>query len=128
MTQLREPGEVWHIGWDWHANMWYVEPPFDVDLDEPIKWFNDRHEAFDFVDTWIREQPVQASVLDQVDEPPPEFETLTPESVEDSPVYVHVPEQVREVSAPVHIPRLEEATSKREARLAEYAARVGIKQ
>ena len=130
MAALHEPGEVWHIGWDWYAHMWFVEPPFDVDLDEPIKWFTDRHQAFDYVDEWIRTQPVQVSVLDQMDvptpEPPqPEFDVVTPEPVADVPVYT--PEPVRELSAPVHIPSLEEAQTAQERRLAEYARRVGIK-
>lgn len=67
MSRLHEVGDVWGIHWDWHAEMWFVEPPFDVELDEPIKWFNERSEAFEFVDEQIRSQPVKVSVVDQTD-------------------------------------------------------------
>jgi hypothetical protein len=131
MSAVHEPGEVWHIGWDWFAHMWYVEPPFDVELDEPIKWFNERGQAFNFVDDWIRSQPVQASVIDQMDTGPAETIALPDEgtdlAVQYVPPRVEVPEPVRQMVAPVHIPSLEEAQTKQEARLAEYAQRVGIK-
>lgn len=135
MTAVHEPGDVWHIGWDWHADMWYVEPPFDVDLDEPIKWFNERHQAFDFVDDWIREQPVSVSVVDQVDSPAARLDR-NPETkarveaaharIEEA-VPVYVPEPPRQVSGPVYVPQIQEARTPQEIRLAEYAARVGLK-
>ena len=129
MTQLHEPGEVWHVGWDWYAHMWFVEPPFDVDLDEPIKWFNERHTAFEFVDDWIREQPVQASVVEQAEinhdpEAVREFEVINEEPVSEVPVYVPEPKRVL---SDVHIPTPEEAQTERERRLAAYNQRVGIK-
>lgn len=132
MTQLREPGEAWHIGWDWHADMWYVEPPFDVELDEPIKWFSNRDEAFNYVDDWIRKQPVQVSVIDR-SEIAANLIPLTDEGTDlavlppRGTTAIVAPEPVREMSAPVHIPSLEEATTRHEQRLAEYAQRVGIK-
>ena len=136
MTKLREPGEVWHVGWDWFAHMWYVEPPFDVELDEPIKWFNDRDQAFEFVDDWIREQPVGVSVIDQAEVntepvvPIPLEETVTvdvpyvPRSREDQ---IMEPPRVVSQPVPVHIPTPEEATTAAERRVAEYAQRVGLK-
>lgn len=134
MTKLREPGEVWHIGWDWYAHMWFVEPPFDVELEEPIKWFHERNQAFEFVDDWIREQPVQASIVDVAEIshdiiPLPE-ETVTvdipyvPRSREEQ---VLEPPRVLSDPAPVRIPTPEEATSAAERRVAEYAQRVGLK-
>jgi hypothetical protein len=136
MTKLREPGEVWHIGWDWYAHMWFVEPPFDVDLDEPIKWFNDRDEAFNFVDDWIREQPVQASIVDQaeINHEVVAVDTSTWDDDGGSIIpprsraeQVIEPPRVLSVPAPVHIPTPEEATTAAERRVAEYAQRVGLK-
>lgn len=134
MTKLREPGEVWHIGWDWYAHMWYVEPPFDVELEEPIKWFHERSDAFNFVDDWIREQPVQASIVDQA-EINHELVTVEEEDVDAVPPYVPrsrdetitEPPRVLSTPVPVHIPTPEEATTAAERRVAEYAQRVGLK-
>lgn len=135
MTAVHEPGDVWHIGWDWHADMWYVEPPFDVDLDEPIKWFNERHQAFDFVDDWIREQPVAVSVVDQAEavarfdrNPETKARVQAAESRIEQAVPVEVAEPVRVVegAAPVYVPStLAEARTPREERLARYQATVG---
>lgn len=134
MTKLREPGEVWHVGWDWYAHMWFVEPPFDVELDEPIKWFNERHDAFDFVDTWIREQPVQASVVEQSEVTQGALVIALPdENVTDFRVprsreeQITEPPRVLSQPVPVHIPTPEEATTNAERRVAEYAQRVGLK-
>ena|SRR5690349_10324600 len=129
MSAVHEPGEVWHIGWDWFAHMWFVEPPFDVDLDEPMKWFTEREDAFDYVDTWIREQPVQASVVDQAEV----VQGFVPEPVDD--VVVPRAERSREatitepprVLSDVHIPTAEEAQTEQQQRVAAYAQQVGIK-
>lgn len=129
MTAIHDPGDVWHIGWDWHADLWFVEPPFDVELDEPIKWFNQRHEAFEFVDDQIRRQPVQVSVFDHVDSsnvvdatPPPEQTVPYVRATE-----VPEPQRVARPVHPVYVPPIEEARNPKEARLAQYAATVGLK-
>ena len=114
MSQIHEPGEVWHVGWDWYADMWYVEPPFDVELDEPIKWYSERQEAFDFVDEWFR---TQAPATDLT--PPPAGEP------EQQVVSNPVAEPVRVVEYPME-PN-QEYEENRVRRLAEYKARVGIK-
>lgn len=54
--------DKWHIGWEWHANMWYVEPPVSMMDDVDVKWFEDRSEAFQWVDDQIRSQEVISPV------------------------------------------------------------------
>lgn len=135
MTMLHEPGEVWHIGWDWYAHMWFVEPPFDIELDEPIKWFNDRSDAFDYVDDWIRTQPVQVGVVEQSEADSgvvilPDVATWENEGGPIARVPRSRDEQVVEpprVLSEVHIPTPDEAQNAQQRRIAEYNQRVGIK-
>jgi hypothetical protein len=105
--------------------MWYVEPPDEVELDEPIMWFNERHQAFEFVDDQIREQPVRASVVDEI--PQRQFTTadLTVLRHEDNPLlprYVpkaeRQPEQQRE---PLRV-----NSDAAGDRVSDYASRVGL--
>ena len=134
MTAVHEPGEVWHIGWDWHAHMWFVEPPFDVELDDPMVWFNDRDKAFGFVDQWIREQPVQASVVDQIEQ---KFEDLTVVRHEDNPLLgqgkippallrAQEAQRRQKPSEPVEPKRMVYANDAAAARVDDYKARVGL--
>lgn len=135
MTQLHEPGEAWHIGWDWHADMWYVEPPFDVEFEdgEPMKWFHDRAEAFEEVDRFIREQPVQASIVDEIEQ---KFEPTVLRH-EDNPLLQgdnKIPPALAKAQAaqrhskpaePVE-PRRVYANDSARDRVADYADRVGL--
>jgi|SRR6478735_6157594 len=124
MTALHEPGEAWHIGWDWHADMWYVEPPFDAELPdgEPMKWFNHRNEAFEFVDEQIREQPVMASVVDEIPPNPVEATVIRHEDNPHLPRYVPKIERMPE-PAPEPVRVLSEAAADR---VADYASKVGL--
>lgn len=122
MTQIHEPGEVWHVGWDWHADLWFVEPPEDVELDDPILWFNERHQAFEFIDDWIRTQPVQASVVDEVPEQPFELPVIRHEDNPLLPPYVPKAQRPAEpVREPIRV--LNENAADR---VADYASRVGL--
>lgn len=133
MSQVHEPGEVWHVGWDWHAHMWFVEPPFDVELDDPMVWFNDRDDAFGFVDQWIREQPVQASVVDQLEQ---KFEQTGILRHEDNPLLgenqippallrAQEAQRRQKPSEPVEPKRVYANDAARD-RVSEYADRVGL--
>lgn len=131
MTQIHEAGEVWHIGWDWYAAMWFVEPPDDVELPdgEPMLWYADRDKAFGFVDTQIREQPVINSPVDEIPSLP--FE-LTKTDVPDNPTLpAYVPRDEREELKPwedlVRNPVGEQPNEDRAARLEYYSDRVGLK-
>lgn len=122
MSPIHEPGEAWHIGWEWHADLWFVEPPFDVELDEPIKWFNVRHEAFEFVEKQIREQPVRVSVVDGIPEQP--FDLQRQRIPDDDPQIPHyVPCKIRVDEEPGTVP----GSSRVSDRVDEYASRVGLK-
>jgi hypothetical protein len=138
MTATHEPGEVWHIGWDWHADMWYVEPPYDVELDEPMKWFHDRYKAFDFVDEWLRSMPVQATLAEDVERLARNPETVAAiqrgeQHIQDAvvvrhednpylPKYVPQIERQPEIQEPVRV-----LNDKAADRVADYASRVGLK-
>ena len=133
MSQVHEPGEVWHVGWDWHAHMWFVEPPFDVELEEPMIWFNERDEALGFVDQWIREQPVQASVVDEIEhkyEPTvirhEDNPLLKPDN--DIPPALRKAQEAQRRAKPMEDvePRRVYASPAAEDRVAAYAERVGL--
>lgn len=122
MSQIHEPGEAWHIGWDWHAGMWFVEPPFDVDLDEPMLWFNERHQAFEKVDQFIREQPLLVDVVSEIQ---PVREDLTVIRHEDNPLIpAYVPKAERKPEPEPEPIRV--ASDAAGARVSDYATRVGL--
>jgi hypothetical protein len=127
MSQIHEPGDAWHIGWDWHAGMWFVEPPFSVDLDEPMLWFNERHEAFEKVDEFIREQPVRASVVDEIPAPPVDLTVIRHEDNPFIPRYVpkvlRDGEPERVISEPKRVVANNAAA---QDRVSDYASRVGL--
>lgn len=127
MSQIHEPGDAWHIGWDWHAGMWFVEPPFDVDLEEPMLWFNERYEAFEKVDQFIREQPVQGSVIDEIPEAPVDLTVIRHEDNPFIPRYVpkvlRDGEPERVVSEPKRVVVTNEAAQER---VSDYASKVGL--
>ncbi len=122
----RDP-DKWFIGWEWHAGMWYVDPPVGIELDDEA-WFTDRAKAFAFVDEQLQKQPVQNSLVDEVPEQP--FE-LTRIKHEDNPLLPpsngvprYVPKALR--SLPVAPEPNDEVTEKSAARVADYASRVGL--
>jgi hypothetical protein len=130
--------EHFHIGWDWHANLWFVEPPVAYDeLDVGTRYYVDRDQAFEAVDTMIREQPVQrdpitdellreelAQIVDNADDPLPPRE----------PVRQTAAEPVRRVSTSetnrrrygVANPLAEQPLTSREERLSQYQWAVGL--
>lgn len=122
MSQIHEPGEAWHIGWDWHAGMWFVEPPFDVDLEEPMLWFTERYQAFEKVDQFIREQPLLVDVVSEIQ---PVREDLTVIRHEDNPL---IPAYVPKAERPEGKPKepLRVLNDQAAQRVAHYASRVGL--
>jgi hypothetical protein len=107
--------DKWYIGWDWFAQMWWVDPPLGCP-DQDQKWFTDRADAFEYMDEWLRKQDV-------------EFEGLDFTAAPDQPrlhALMNEPDDFRSYAKLVMNPVAAQDFTERNERLNHYKTRVGL--